>query len=243
MKQILFTSILIFAFCFVISAQGSSSPCRKIIIFSPTNISPGDRFSATAHFENSDSPALKLDWTIINGEKITKKSKAEIIEVTSENSKDTNQIIVLANYSESDCENTAMAKVSIVPACGLPYTIDEYGKISWEDEKARLENVVLTMENSKDLELFAFFEFDKKTPQATRKARLAKVLNYLSEIRNLSKDRITFLISEADDERVYFQPLPNDSSPFDADFVIKGEYFNKFENLFQSKTVARNRKK
>lgn len=240
MKKVPFTFILIFALCFVVSAQEIINSCQKIVITSPTNVSLGESFNAAAYFEKGHSPSAKFDWMIIKGNKITKKNKTETIEISSEDLEDSNQIILLVSSTESTCENTAMAKVSIVPACGLPYTIDQYRKLPWEDEKARLKNVLSMMENFEDLELFAFFEFDKKTPPNLRKNHLAKVLNYLSVSGNFDKNRITFSISESDSERIYFQPLPDNFSPLDADFIIKGEYFNKLNNLFQPKPVNKN---
>ena len=71
-------------------------------------------------------------------------------------------IIVLAELTEVNCQNTAIAKIPVVPLCGLPYTITEYPKLNWSDEKAYLQAVAIDMEGFKDMELFGFFYFDKK---------------------------------------------------------------------------------
>ncbi len=154
-------------------------------------------------------------------------------------------IIVLAEALDKKCQDMAIAKVFVIPNVGSPLIIDEYSELNWNDEKARLDNVAIQMQNFKDMKLFAFFNFDNKISQAKRKNYLIKVLNHLSALRGLKKNRITFLISESDAKRVWFQPFPKDfNSAFcDNCFVIKGEDFERIDNLFQSKPVTKKRSK
>ena len=214
MKQIIFTAILVLAFCIVVFAQANENPCQKININAPETVQSEETFKVFASFEKESQPVTsKFNWTIIKGSEVIKANNVGMVEVDSKNIKDVDSIIILAESSDGKCKNTTTAKIFVAPACGLPYTIDEYAELPWNDEKARLENLVFQMQRLKDMELFAFFEFNKKTLQVERKNYLAKVLNYLSATGGLEKSKITFLISESEGKRTYFQPFPKNTSP------------------------------
>ncbi len=118
-----------------------------------------------------------------------------------------------------------------------PFIIDEYSELKWNDERARLDNVIATMHDIKDSELFAFISFNKRTSQSKRKTYLKKMLNHLTVTRSFEKNRLTFMISQSDEKRVYFQPVPKYvTSIYDSCedcLVIKAEDFDKLTELFR----------
>ncbi len=65
-------------------------------------------------------------------------------------------------------------------------------------------------------------------------------MNYLAVTGGLGKNRLTFMISESETKRVKFQPVPQNISAdvFGCDecLVIRGEDFDKLNNLFQPKS-------
>jgi hypothetical protein len=246
MKQIIFTAILIIAFCFAAFSQTSENLCPKINIKAPETVQPDESFKVFASFEKENQPSTsKFNWIVVKDNEVIKKNDAGIIEIDSKGFKDFGTILILAEPTDQRCQNTAAAKVFVVVNIGSPYIIDEYSKLGWSDERARLDNVVIVMQEFKDTEVFAFFDFDKRISQAERKNRLTKIANHLS-IGGLEKNRITFLISEADTERIWYQLVPKKFSEqyfCDNCLVIKAENFEKLENLFKPKPITKNRKK
>ncbi len=245
MKQIAFTVILIFSFCFAAFAQADENPCQKINIIAPESVQQDETFKVFAAFEEENQPSTsKFKWIIIKDNEVIKKSGVGVIEIDSKGFKDIGAIVILAEPINDKCQNTALAKVFVVVNIGSPYIIDEYSELSLSDEKARLKNIAVVMQDYKDAEVFAFFDFDKRTSQAERKNRLSKVSSYLSASR-LEKNRITFLISEADGERIRYQLVPkkfSDQYYCDDCLVIKSEDFEKLESLFRPKPITKKRK-
>jgi len=235
MKHIIFIALAIFTFCFSIFGQANSTSCQKIIIDAPEQIGPEEKFKVSAALETGTSSSTdKFNWTIIKNEQLTKVVRTNFIELESGDIKDLSPIIVLADSFDAGCQNTAMVKIFITPRCGLPMTIDEYGKFPWADERARLDNVSIQMQHiDENQKLFIFYNFTKKT-QAQVKNHLVKVLNFLTERGKLKKNRIVFLLSEEDYEKTKFQILPPNFESIACDdcILIRGENVEKLMNIF-----------
>jgi len=246
MKQIIFTAILIFVFCFVCFSQTSENPCLKIKIKAPETVQPDEVFKVFASFEKESQPSTsKFNWTIVMENDVSKIYDQGIIEIDSKKLKDGETIIILAEALSGKCQNTAAAKIFVAPACILPSKIDEYAELPWSDEKARLENVAFQMKDLKDMKLSVFINLDNKTSQSERRNYLIKVFKYLTAFSELEKNRVTFLISELDAKSVWFQTFPKnfDSAFCDDYFVIRGEDLEKIDNLFQPKPATKKRNK
>ncbi|MGI8849540.1 MAG: hypothetical protein ACR2HT_05170, partial [Pyrinomonadaceae bacterium] len=101
MKQIIFTAILILAFCFAFFAQTSENLCPKINIKAFETVQPDESFKVFASFEKENQPSTsKFNWVIIEESevfnKVSKINDKGIIDVDSKNLKDGGMIIVLA---------------------------------------------------------------------------------------------------------------------------------------------------
>lgn len=245
MKRTIFNSILIFVFCFSAFAQANENSCQKIIINAPEDVRAEEIFKISASYEKESQPSIsKFNWIIVNNDKISKKINKGIIEINAANFEQGETLTIIAESTDKNCVSYATAKVFVIPNCGLVMTIDEYSKPDWNDEKARLDNIWIITQSSKDMELFAFFAFDKKSSQTERKDHLTRVFNYLSATRRLKKQNITFLISESDQQRIWYQLFPKDSSLYSCDecFIIRGEDLEKINNLFKPKPTTNQKK-
>lgn len=238
MKQIIFTAILILAFCFACFAQTGGSPCPKINITAPESVMPEQIINASASFEKETQPSTsKFNWTIIIGNDVSKIFHKGIINLDSKGFKDFETIILLADSVDKNCQSTAMARVWVVPIRD-PIDMDQYSDLSWNEERARLDAAVFEMSKQKDMVLFIYFYFDKNSPQIERKTHLINVLHHLSDVRRLEKDRIIFLISETDGQLVKLQMIPR---KIYKDFIccdyitINAAHFDKLEKLFNPK--------
>ena len=215
-QRTIFTTILLLAFCMAVFAQVNKESCPNTKIEAPEIV-------------NKDVEEFH----------IAAKNDEKNVKINTGNVGNSYRINVLAKSSDKKYKKLKMAKAIVFPSSDSPYIIDEYSKLKWNDEKPRLLNVVFTMkEQFKDAELFAFFEFDEKTPNTKKKSRLIKVFNFLSATGKIEKNRITFLISETERERTYYQPVPekvSNSYFCDDCVIIRGEDLEKIVDIFETK--------
>lgn len=244
MKNIIFSVILIFVFCYTAFAQTTDNSCPKIVINSPDKVWLGESFTVTAKYEKLSSE-LNFDWTIIKGEKITKVRKTNSVVVNSDDLELSEPVTILIESTEAKCSDVAMARIPIIPRPFTPTVLTRYEKIDWNEERAHLDEVVSQTEQSKNTKLYAFFNFTGRTSSIEKRNHISKVLNYLTAVRKVKKDRIILLISESEMESIRFYLFPQDSSftDFFDCLSIKGEDFAKLNKLFQSRTLVKNRKK
>lgn len=247
MKRII--SIIIFTLSsgLAVLSQTSENPCPKIKINAPETVQAGNKFTVSASFESEKQPSeSKFNWVVINEDKVSRINGQGIINVESKNLRDLITIIILAENLESKCQSPAIAKVFSIPNVGSPYIIDEFQKLSWNNEKARLDSAVSQMQEMTDMKLLAYLYFDKKDSQTQRKNYLVNFLTFVSGNKKLEKNRIIFLISESDEKTVRFQPVPINFFDYhiycNDCLIIRGEDFDKLNNLFQSKSTSGKRK-
>lgn len=90
----------------------------------------------------------------------------------------------------SGCRNTASFAVHVVsePVCRC--TLDEYGRISFEDEKARLDNLAIEMENLPDATAYIIGYDGRVSREGGLRKRLERARKYLIDVRNIDGARI-----------------------------------------------------
>lgn len=242
MKRILGVAVLMFVSCYAAFAQTNS--CREIEIQTPELV-PGDfAISAKAVFkENKQAVTSPIRWKIIRGGAIAGQTAKGAIEISTKDVKEGSAVTIIAE-TDDECRSLAMAAVSIEIRCFLPYTIDEYGKLaSPTEEFARLDNVavyVRQFEQTSELSdnrIFVFLEYNKSSSKNVVKSRIEKIQNYLLTAHKIKKEKLLFLISESEAERVKYQYLPISfaASIYNQPLIIKGEDFDKLQNFFQTK--------
>lgn len=238
MKQIICTTFLFLIFCFLVFAQTDENSCPQIKIKAPEAVYENDEiFKVSASFENQDDQLdSKFNWIIVKDDEAIIKNDERIIEVSTKNARRTFLISILAQPIDGRCQNPAMVKVIVIPRIGSPLILDIYEELEWKDERQRLGAIAIEMKERKDSELLVYLDFDKSSSPTKRKNYLTKVLNQLSAVRGLEKNRITFLISESERKRTKFQPVPTEVldryAICDDCLVIKAEDFEKLEKLF-----------
>lgn len=244
MKRILAVTVLTVLNCFAISAQGSEQACQKLEIEAPELVSGSEQFQVKLNVEKSKQyENAQIRWKTIKNGKAVETTAANMIDVYAHDVEGGDSIIVLAETVDEKCRSFAAARILVQVGCRLPIMFDEYGKLDWSDEKARLHNVAVQFEKNiapKDLrhfKLVVFLQFNKNVAKNTIKSRVVKILNYLSDVRLINKKRIAFVISEFDSESVSYQFLPPDYpyTVFENALTINGDDFAKLESLFQTK--------
>lgn len=212
MKQIIFTVILIFTFCFAAFAQKDRNSCSQIKIKAPEIVYEKDEtFKVSASFENQDDSLIsKFNWIVIKDDEVIVKNSESVIEVSTKNADRAFRITILVRAVREQCQNPAMAKVIVIPNIGSPLILDDYENLNWKDERQRLDAIAIEMQERNDSELLIYLDFNKGSSKTERKNYLTKVLNQLTAVRGLEKNRIMFLISESETKRTKFQPVPTE---------------------------------
>jgi hypothetical protein len=236
MTRLFFTTATILAFCLTAFAQTKDISCPQIKIKAPEFINDREeKFKVSASFESEKTLSeSKFNWIVIKDDRLEKKSDEGIFEIETNNTNKHNRITIIAENPDTRCKNPAVANVLLIPNIGSPWILDEYTKLNWNDERARLEMISLEMKKREDSELFIWVDFDKSSFNPKSKIKLSKILNYLSS-RGLQKKRVTFMISEADSIRYKYQPIPNEflNSYYPDEYIlIRGEDLEKVSNLF-----------
>jgi hypothetical protein len=203
MKHIIFTTAVLLVLTFSIYSRSDDDSCPQIRINSPEIVNENDEsFKVSASFEDEKVVTnSKFNWTIIKDNQIVKKFNEGVVEIETSDTRKQNRIIILAENLDVKCQNPATAKVIVIPNVGSPLIFDQYSKLNWNDERAHLDAIAIEMQKYEDSELFVWIKFDKKTFSSNAKTKLLNILNHLS-MRGLKKNRITFMISEADRARL-----------------------------------------
>jgi hypothetical protein len=238
MRHIVLLTFFILMFCIVALSQN----CPNFKLKSPEVVTEGDFITLSAVFEKAAETETPLHWTVIKGKALTREVGDAVIVVDSTGVEDDENITVIAEIASEKCKQSSVAvtKVKKRLDCGLTAKIDEYGKIEWDEEKARLDNVSVEINARKDSELFAYFEFSKNTTKKYIKSRLLNVANHFSSL-GIEKNRITLVVSTTEREMTYFEIKPLNYSGYSiGDFIIRAEDFDKLERFFQNKKPKKN---
>lgn len=211
MKNFLCASIFIIAFCAVNFAQTNQvAPCPTIMVDGPASFTtPGENLIFTVNLQNYDSEKLIYKWTVSEGNILEGQGKPVII-VSPKKNKDINitATVEIKGLPEG-CKNTDSETTAVAYGCYLPITLDEYKKIPFSEEKERLENVIFELNDNSDFVALFIITFTEKDSISSIKMRVRNITDFLSQTRQIQKDKFVFVFSEKDsyNTRIYLLPL------------------------------------
>jgi hypothetical protein len=94
------------------------------------------------------------------------------------------------------------------------FWLDRYGYISWEDEKARLDNFAIQLMNDPDQIGYMYVQVGKVSCKGEAQARAVRAKKYMREVRGAPRDRIIWRdIGYADGFEVSFWMAPRGKQP------------------------------
>lgn len=211
MKQIIFTAILIFAFCFAAFAQVNENPCPKIRLKIPEGMLRSGEFIKFKAEVSNEIEKYKVGyvWTVSGGKIIQGQGKPEI-EFSAGREDAGSNITVTIKLMDlpENCAGSASDTFVIAPIITDFFPDDEYGKIPFENEKVRLDGITVRLANIKDNEGFIILEFNKKDKHSYRITRLNNILNHI-KFRKFDLARITFVIFEGELEKTQLWVIPD----------------------------------
>lgn len=214
MKNLIFISILVFAFAFSVMGQ---SGCPTISVTGPSGITRiGENMTFTAKVDGIVLDKIEYEWFISPNLTITGQKTATINIATNV---DMAGMTVTASVKISGlaetCKNEATVSGEIeqqTPTCSLP-RIDEYVKLSWRDERVRLESVAVELVNNDKAMAYFIVNTNEKRYSQMLKIRETKIRKYLFEKYKISKERIRLVYGGKGNYRTSVWIIPIDAMP------------------------------
>jgi len=190
---LLFCFVLFFAFA--VSAQTNQSlSCPKIDVSGGGITNPGEPTTFTANVEGYDLSKLSFKWTISTGEILQGQDTPTITVLQKEDNENLTATVEIKGLPEG-CPATA-SETGAVCRCVKAILFDEYGKIFFSNEKAKLDNVAAQLLEDKNSSVYFIIYLTNKQKPAGIKTRQANIQKYLMETHKIPKDRITFILSD-----------------------------------------------
>ncbi len=72
---------------------------------------------------------------------------------------------------------------------------DKFSKMSWEDEKLRLDDFAKRLRDNNDKVGFITLQFDKNTTQNQKRKRMNRISSYLVKTKRIEKNRFNLIVS------------------------------------------------
>lgn len=209
MKPNSFYLICISLFCFPVFAQSKQTlPCPKIELTGPATVTvPGDTLTFSANVTSESS--LNYNWTISAGT-IVEGQNSPVVRVATTPEMvglEVKATVEIKGLPEN-CANSASETAVVVNRCGLLIELDDYGKISFKEEKERLKNVAANLTNQLETSAYIFMYFPaNQKPQQDSYTK--KIKDYLTQTLKISAERLIFLYGEDKIQRTRIVIVPN----------------------------------
>lgn len=200
MRKFFIAPILVLIFFASAFAQTDKIlPCPTIDVSGPAgSFEPGDTVTFTVSVDDKKSDEYIYDWTISSGTIVEGRGE-KIIRVYTDREPEAGVSLVATVEIKGlpeGCPSKFSAKFSVDPApptCGLSITLDEYGKISLRDEKARLSVVALELQNNNERIAVFILYHNKKDSSSTLQKRISRISDYLTQSHKIPKERLKFI--------------------------------------------------
>jgi len=240
-RQVILASTILGS-ALIVNGQKATEECPLLTIDAPTAQYPWHKFKASLELTDKQRADIRdVRWTITkhnttSGTKVIETiADALSVEVKVWDANESGLINYLVAARLGSCV-TAGVESSIVTANpGTPVLIDEFGDLSHNDERGRLDTALAYTAGHKDFELIISAYFAPRTTGKSRRLRVKRILDYMVGYRRFDSSRVTLSISEGPDMRFRLQPVPRDRVEIYTsigDIVIPAERFNDFERFF-----------
>ncbi len=188
----IFSVLLLLALASVVTAQSPLATCATVDIDGPSEIDPGAPLVLKAKITgliHTTKPEFK--WTvsigtIMNGQG-TDEITVDTVGLGGQELTATAELTGAPPGCKASVSRTMQVKPRL-PACGRPF--DEYGDISFEDEKARLDNFAIHISNQLLSSGQIFMTAGRETFENEATERLARAKSYMVNVRDVDRNRI-----------------------------------------------------
>ena len=225
--------ILIFTFCFAVFAQANENVCPSIDLLS-ASYSNGIEVYTVKLGNGIEKYNVGYKWQAKGGKIISGQNTYQVAFLRDSSETD---IKIEVDGLPKNCANT-YSESSVIDYV-LPLRIDEFGKISQGDKKARMDNFFVELQNNPAAEGVIKLQDDNDLM-----THLRFLSNYI-KVRNFDKTRVSFIIADENEQQTQLWIIPPgaENSKCEDCSIIKAEDFDKLENLFRPKPTTNKRKK
>lgn len=191
MKKLVLILFILIISAFSISAQ---SPCPTISVTPPNGLTEiGGSMTFTAKIDGISLENLKYQWVVTSGA-ITSGQGTQTITVatTDDMAGATVTAILEVSGLPQNCPNefSGSGEIKQKIIVGTPIPIEEYEKISWSNEKIKLDEVVKILRDNYSSTLVVRIFLNTKNHRQAFKIKSARIIKYLTEQRKIPKDKI-----------------------------------------------------
>jgi len=198
-----FPLLLFFVFfpAFAASAQiNQTLSCPKIEVSGEVDFKPKAPMIFTASIsKEAEKYEIKYKWAVANGEILEGQGTTRIKVKFEPNTNVTATLEVIGLPDSCASVDSETGSVAIDYRSIL---VEEYGKIIFAKERAKLDTVAARLSEDEYFSKYAtvhfIFYLTNKQKPAEIKARQANIEKYLIEIHKIPKNRITFVLSDSD---------------------------------------------
>lgn len=174
-----------------VGAQTSLAPCATVAVDGPSEVDPGMAVVFSAKITGPIyTPKPEFKWTVSAGT-ISSGQGTEVITVDSTGIGN-GEIVATVELSgiPSGCKKSASGKTQVKMLIADWFPLDRYGDISFEDEKARLDNFAIQLSNEPLTIGHILMYAGQKTFENETTERLARAKSYLVDVRGIDRNRI-----------------------------------------------------
>lgn len=134
--------------CPCIAAGRAPAPCPTIRVSCPDSVPVGSPITFTASVEQGDASVTPtFNWSVSAGTITSGQGTSSItVDTTGIGGQTVTATVDVGGYDRS-CSGSNSCTTSVVPEAAQPRKVDEYGNIRFNDEKARLDNFAIALQN------------------------------------------------------------------------------------------------
>jgi K319L-like, PKD domain len=164
-------------------------PCPVVSVSCPSEVAAGDPITFTASVSGGD-PAMTptYNWSVSAGTITGGQGTSTITVDTKDIGGQSVTATVNVGGADPSCNTTASCTTGVKPPIVPPRKFDEYGNIRFNDEKARLDNYAITLQNEPG-STATIIVYGSCAGEAQQRGDRAK--DYLVNTRGIEASRIT----------------------------------------------------
>jgi hypothetical protein len=175
------------------AAQSSSEKCPIIVVSCPSkSVWTGTPITFSARIDAANPTAKpEFKWTVSAGRITTGQATSTIVVNTDELFFVPVTATIEVFGVSTTCETRASCSTEVINCgFGMAGKFDEYGALSFEDEKTRLDNFAIQLQNTPGAQGYIFVYGSQQVDPNAVESRLKRAKNYLIKKRGLHPGRI-----------------------------------------------------
>ncbi|MDQ3258298.1 MAG: hypothetical protein M3R15_31175, partial [Acidobacteriota bacterium] len=166
-------------------------PCPKLTVSCPTEVNVGQPITFTANVAEGDpSVTATFNWSVSAGTISSGQGTSSItVDTTGLGGQTITATVNISGYDAS-CAASKTCSTQVVRAAAPARKVDEYGNISFNDEKARLDNFAIALQNEPGSQGTIIGYGGRVGRAGAAQARADRARDYLVNTRGIDAGRI-----------------------------------------------------